>query len=273
MPELPEVETVKQAITPVLAGQRISHVRVTRKDLRWPLPENLADKLQGRICDTPYRRAKYILIPLEGEQTLLLHLGMSGAIRLYDSQPEFGKHDHFSIAVETGKWCVFSDPRRFGHIDLIANHQLNAHKLLSHLGPEPFSNHLSPGWLVKQLTGRKTTIKAALMDQRLIAGLGNIYVCEALFKAGISPRSLAHNIGQKRAERLIPAIQDILSKAIASGGTSLRDHVQPGGEIGYFVQQLNVYGRAGQACVDCETKIQMITQTGRSSFFCPHCQR
>ncbi len=273
MPELPEVETVKEALRPSLTNRKISQVRLTRSDLRWPLPENLAQRLEGKRCAEPYRRAKYILVPLEGEETLLLHLGMSGAIRLYSKTPEFAKHDHFSMQLEGVDWCVFSDPRRFGHIDLIPNNHLSSHKLLSHLGPEPFSNHLSATWLCEKLSDRKTSIKSALMDQRLIAGLGNIYVCEALFRARISPRRLASNIGQNRAARLLPAIQEILAEAISSGGTSLRDHVQPGGEIGYFVQKLSVYGKAGQPCPSCNTQIKMITQTGRSSFFCPQCQR
>lgn len=273
MPELPEVETVKEALREVLTDQPISAVRLMRQDLRWPLPDNLADRLKGRRCGTPYRRAKYILIPLDGAEHLLLHLGMSGAIRIYDSLPEFGRHDHFSVQTQAGQWCVFSDPRRFGHIDLIAEDELKSYKLLHHLGPEPFANHIDASWLHTQLKKRNSTIKSALMDQRLIAGLGNIYVCEALFRAGISPRRRASNISFARAGRLIPAIQTVLCEAIAAGGTSLRDHIQPGGEIGYFVQKLSVYGRAGEACIRCDTPIKIITQSARSSFFCPQCQR
>ena len=273
MPELPEVETVKAALLPLVEGRTIQHVRQMRSDLRWPLPERLADRLTGRRCGTAYRRAKYILIPLDGHEVLLIHLGMSGAIRIYEHEPKFAKHDHISVQLDTGQWFVFSDPRRFGHVDLISDSELETHKLLRHLGIEPLSNMLSGDWLANRLAGKTAPIKSALMDQRIIAGLGNIYVCEALFKAGISPRRKAGSIKAGRAEKLVRAIRDVLTLAIASGGTSLRDHVQPGGEIGYFVQQLSVYGRAELPCVSCRTPLKHITQTGRSSFYCPNCQR
>jgi len=273
MPELPEVETVKAALLPVIEGRTIQHVRQMRDDLRWPLPGRLADRLTGRLCGTAYRRAKYILIPLDGNEVLLIHLGMSGSIRIYEHRPQFAKHDHVSVQLDTGQWFVFSDPRRFGHIDLIKQGELETHKLLRHLGIEPLSNSLSGDWLADRLAGKTAPIKSALMDQRIIAGLGNIYVCEALFTAGISPRRKAGSIRAGRAGKLVMAIRDVLAQAIAAGGTSLRDHVQPGGEIGYFVQRLSVYGRAGQPCITCATPIRHITQTGRSSFYCPHCQR
>lgn len=273
MPELPEVETVKAALSPLVDGRQIAYVRQMRDDLRWPLPERLSQRLEGRRCGTAFRRAKYIFIPLDGEEYLLIHLGMSGAIRIYDQQPEFAKHDHISVQLDTGQWFVFSDPRRFGHIDLIAQSQLESHKLLHHLGIEPLSNRLSGDWLANRLKQKNTSIKSALMDQRIIAGLGNIYVCEALFKAGISPRRKAYTIGIGRATKLVEAIQHVLRQAIAAGGTSLRDHVQPGGEIGYFVQQLSVYGRADKPCAVCAEPVKLITQTGRSSFFCSKCQR
>jgi len=223
----------------------------------------------------PWRRGKYILLPLlPAGKTLLIHLGMSGAIRLYDQQPEkFGKHDHFSVELADGRWFVFSDPRRFGHLDLLDSGDEQAHPLLASMGVEPLSNHFSASYLDQVLAGRKQPIKTALLDQRLIAGLGNIYVSEALFEARISPRRQAQNVVGKRAQRLAPAIRDVLTKAIAAGGTSLRDHIQPGGEIGYFVQSLQVYGREGSACVACEAPIRMIRQGGRSGFYCPNCQR
>ena len=275
MPELPEVETVRTALEPVVNGQSIRSVRLTRSDLRWPLPHGLAQALTDQICGVPWRRGKYILLPLlPSGKTLLIHLGMSGAIRLYDQQPEkFGKHDHLSVELADGRWFVFSDPRRFGHLDLLDSGNEQAHPLLASMGVEPLSNHFSANYLDRVLAGRKQPIKTALLDQRLIAGLGNIYVSEALFEARISPRRQAQNVVGKRALRLAPAIRDVLTKAIAAGGTSLRDHIQPGGEIGYFLQSLQVYGREGGACAVCKTPIRMIRQGGRSGFYCPNCQR
>jgi len=275
VPELPEVETVRSALEPVLQGQQISTVRLTRQDLRWPLPRNLPESLTGQKCGLPWRRGKYILIPLlPSGKTLLIHLGMSGAIRLYQHQPaQFGKHDHFSVGLADGQWFVFSDPRRFGHLDLLESGKEEAHPLLSGMGVEPLSNHFSSAYLDRVLAARKQPIKTALLDQRLIAGLGNIYVSEALFRAGISPRRQARNIAGKRSERLVPAIRATLTEAISAGGTSLRDHIQPGGEIGYFVQNLKVYGREGAGCSVCDKPIKMLRQGGRSGFYCPNCQR
>jgi formamidopyrimidine-DNA glycosylase len=273
VPELPEVETVKRAISPVLTGQSIKSVRLTRSDLRWALPNAMAAHLTGKRCGEPRRRAKYIMVPLEDNTALLVHLGMSGAIRLHDSKPEFGAHDHFSLEMETGMWMVYSDPRRFGHLDIIPAGGEAEHPLLSHLGIEPLSNHLSGPWLSEVLEGKKTLIKSALLDQRLIAGLGNIYVNEALHMSGISPRRRAQTITGKRAEKLVIAIRTVLAAAIEAGGTSLRDHVQPGGEIGYFVQRLLVYGRTSEPCLNCATPIKELRQSGRASFYCPSCQR
>ena len=273
MPELPEVETVRTALEPVVSGQRIKSVRLTRGDLRWPLPDRLDQRLSGRLCSVPQRRSKYILLQLDQGETLLIHLGMSGAIRLYNHKPNFAKHDHFSVELETGAWFVFSDPRRFGHLDLFASPDEGTHPLLSGLGVEPLSSAFSAEVLKSLMAGRKTSIKAALLDQRLIAGLGNIYVGEALFRAGISPRRKAGSIAGARADRLATAIKQVLAEAIDAGGTSLRDHVQPGGEIGYFVQNLRVYGQTGKACVQCAQTIRHIVQSGRSSFYCPSCQR
>jgi formamidopyrimidine-DNA glycosylase len=275
VPELPEVETVRSALEPVLQGQQISTVRLTRQDLRWPLPRNLPESLTGQKCGLPWRRGKYILIPLlPSGKTLLIHLGMSGAIRLYQHQPaQFGKHDHFSVGLADGQWFVFSDPRRFGHLDLLESGKEEAHPLLSGMGVEPLSNHFSSAYLDRVLAARKQPIKTALLDQRLIAGLGNIYVSEALFRARISPRRQARNIVGKRTERLVPAIRATLTEAISAGGTSLRDHIQPGGEIGYFVQNLKVYGREGAGCSVCDKPIKMLRQGGRSGFYCPNCQR
>ena len=273
MPELPEVETVRAALEPVISGQTIASVRLTRCDLRWPLPEHLDKRLVGRRCSTPNRRSKYILIDLSQQETLLIHLGMSGAIRLYDHKPNFAKHDHFSVEFTSGQWVVFSDPRRFGHLDLFASADAPKHPLLCSLGVEPLSDAFTELLLASLMKGRKTPIKSALLDQRLIAGLGNIYASEALFRAGISPRRRSGTIAGQRALKLTQAIKTVLREAISAGGTSLRDHIQPGGEIGYFVQNLRVYGQAGQPCVDCGQLIKQIIQSGRSSFYCPSCQR
>ena len=273
MPELPEVETVRAALEPVISRQTIAYVRLARSDLRWPLPEDLDKRLVGRCCSAPKRRGKYILIDLSQKETLLIHLGMSGAIRLYDHKPNFEKHDHFAVEFTSGQWIVFSDPRRFGHLDLFASAAKPKHPLLVCLGVEPLSDAFTVPVLTSLMKGRKTLIKSALLDQRLVAGLGNIYVSEALFRAGISPRRKAGSIAGQRAVRLTNAIKAVLCEAIKAGGTSLRDHIQPGGEIGYFTQNLRVYGKAGQPCGDCDQEIKQIIQSGRSSFYCPSCQR
>jgi len=309
VPELPEVETVKQALEPVVTGQTIRQLRLARPDLRWPMPEGLAQKVEGRRMGAPRRRGKYILLPVEGVGALLIHLGMSGAIRIYQSKPNFAKHDHVAMEVSAesstssnkalsatnmdqanmyqanmdqseSRWWVFSDPRRFGHLDLISDFDGSTevkgdseHWLLKGMGPEPLSSHFDTAYLSEALKTRTMPIKNLLLDQKIVAGIGNIYACEALYRAGISPKRKASSVVGRRAERLIPAIQSVLQDAIAQGGTSLRDHVQPGGEIGYFVQSLSVYGRAGEACHHCGAEIKQIRQSGRSSFYCSSCQR
>ena len=276
MPELPEVETVRLALLPALENRRIITAHVGRPDLRWPLPEKLANRLTGRIFGAPQRRGKFLLVPLNGQETLLLHLGMSGSIRLHDSPPKLGAHDHFMLAMApvdgdvATNFVVFNDPRRFGWIDLFSD---EIPPMLAQMGPEPLGNMFSEAYLAAAFANRSGPVKTALLDQQLVAGIGNIYACEALFGAGISPRRRAYTIRQQRAERLATAIRDVLTRAIEDGGTSLRDHVQPGGEIGYFVQRLAVYGRDGEPCHACGTTIRSLVQSGRSSFYCPHCQR
>ena len=276
MPELPEVETVRLALLPALENRRIITAHVGRPDLRWPLPEKLANRLTGRIFGAPQRRGKFLLVPLNGQETLLLHLGMSGSIRLHDSPPKLGAHDHFMLAMApvdgdvATNFVVFNDPRRFGWIDLFSD---EIPPMLAQMGPEPLGNMFSEAYLAAAFANRSGPVKTALLDQQLVAGIGNIYACEALFGAGISPRRRAYTIRQQRAERLATAIRDVLTRAIEDGGTSLRDHVQPGGEIGYFVQRLSVYGRDGEPCHACGTTIRSLVQSGRSSFYCPHCQR
>ena len=286
MPELPEVETVRRALVPVMEGRRILSAHVGRPDLRWPLPDRLASRLAGRQVGGLQRRGKFALLPLDRGETILLHLGMSGSIRIHQTKPPIGKHDHIILTMSAApdaaagvgpspqevaqNWVVFNDPRRFGWLDLFTG---ETHPMLADMGPEPLGNGFSASYLVSALAGRTGPIKTALLNQALVAGIGNIYACEALFLAGLSPRRKAGSIRGGRAERLVAAIRTVLTHAIEDGGTSLRDHVQPGGEIGYFVQRLSVYGRAGQACRICDSTIRSITQSGRSSFYCPDCQR
>ena len=276
MPELPEVETVRRALAPAMEDRQILHAHVGRPDLRWPLPDQLASRLEGRVVGGLQRRGKYVLLPLDQGETMLLHLGMSGSIRIHQAQPPIGKHDHIVLTMGSGmanaaeSWIVFNDPRRFGWLDLYRG---EVHPMLVDMGPEPLGTSFSANHLVAALAGRKGPIKTALLDQALVAGIGNIYACEALFMAGLSPRRKAGTIRGGRADRLVAAIRSVLASAIEDGGTSLRDHVQPGGEIGYFVQRLTVYGRDGQLCGTCGASIRRIIQSGRSSFYCPDCQR
>ena len=278
MPEMPEVETVRRALAPVLEKNYVVDAFVGREDLRWPLPKNLAGRLLGRQFTSVERRGKYILMHLDQQDILLLHLGMSGSIRIYDTLPNLGKHDHIMLMLAASRtaaatdYVVLNDPRRFGWMDLFPAAHNETHKLLRNMGPEPLSNTFSAAHLQSVFKGRQCPVKNALLNQQLIAGIGNIYASEALFHAMISPRRKAASIKGRRAERLAEAIVKILRSAIEDGGTSLRDHVQPGGEIGYFVQRLSVYGRGGQPCQVCMTPIKVILQSGRSSFYCPRCQ-
>lgn len=283
MPELPEVETVKAALVPVMAGGVILTADIRRPDLRFPIPSELRAHLEGSVVDYVRRRAKIIMIGVN-HKVMMLHLGMSGSVRISDHKPNSKPHDHIELSVRCGdktSWITLNDPRRFGYVDLIDETELASHKSVASLGPEPVTiagdialfEPLSLGYLNQALSSVNSPIKSFLLDQRQIAGLGNIYVCEALYRAGISPRRKAYSVKGKRAERLLPAITNVLTDAIAQGGTSLRDHRQPDGKLGYFVQSLDVYGREGQPCHSCETPIAMIRQSGRASFYCPTCQR
>lgn len=277
MPELPEVETVMRGLAPVLLGSRIARVVVARPDLRWPLPEGLGQRLTGRTVGALARRAKYILARLDSGETLLVHLGMSGRM-LLDPPENLPPHTHVLIETEAGRRIGFVDPRRFGSLDLFASAEEPTHPRLRDLGPEPLSAGFDAEKLSAALAGRHTPIKAALLDQRVVAGLGNIYVSEALFRARISPRRAAHTVPGARAARLVPEIRAVLAEAIAAGGSSLRDHVQPSGELGYFQHAWKVYGREGEPCEACPGPpacrgIAQIVQAGRSSFYCPRLQR
>jgi formamidopyrimidine-DNA glycosylase len=274
MPELPEVETVCRGLAKALAGKRIVRFEQRRADLRTPLPQNLAAHLKGRHILDIKRRAKYILIALDKNETLLLHLGMSGRMVITHKPSELEKHDHLIFTFDNGARLHFNDPRRFGMCDLVKNKDLPRHKLLRHLGIEPLEPGLTPAWLAAKLKGKKTSIKDALMDQRLIAGIGNIYACEALFYAGIDPRRRAGKCSKEQIARLIPAIRKVLKAAIEAGGSSLRDYRQADGELGYFQHHFAVYDREGKPCPGCTCDvhktggIRRITQGGRSSFYC-----
>ena len=283
MPELPEVETVRRGLAPVLEGRRILRAEVRRPDLRWPFPPRMAERLTGARVTGLRRRSKYLLADLSTGEVLLVHLGMSG--RMLVSGAGLGAfvhgaaaaapHDHVVLEIEGGARVTFNDARRFGAMDLMAAGEEGAHPLLAHLGPEPLGNSFSEAGLAARLAGRRTPVKAALLDQTVVAGLGNIYVAEALFRAGIAPRRLAGNLGPKRIARLVPAIRDVLAEAIEAGGSSLRDYRQADGELGYFQHAFRVYGREGQPCVTpgCTGTVARIVQSGRSSFYCPRCQR
>jgi formamidopyrimidine-DNA glycosylase len=279
MPELPEVETVMRGLQLRLLGRRIMSATVNRPDLRWPLPPGLAARLTGARVESFRRRAKYILMRLEGGDSVLLHLGMSGRMVLGPLRPNAPMlHEHVVLEMEDGWRVGFVDPRRFGSIDLVPTASEDGHRLLAGLGPEPLGADFSAAMLSAALTGRRTPIKAALLDQRVVAGLGNIYVCEALFRSKISPVRQAASIAGAKAGRLVAAIKATLNEAIAAGGSSLRDYVQPEGELGYFQHAWKVYGREGDPCERCPglpacAGIGRIVQSARSTFYCPRTQR
>lgn len=277
MPELPEVETVMRGLAVVLTGKRIVAASVARADLRWPLPATLAATLTGARVVGFRRRGKYMLMRLDAGASVLLHLGMSGRmVATRDATPV--PHEHVVLRTEDGWRVGFVDPRRFGCIDLVPTTEEDAHRLLASLGPEPLDAAFTPAVLGAALAGRATPIKAALLDQRIVAGLGNIYVSEALFRARISPRRLAGTVGAARVARLVPAIRAVLEESIAAGGSSLRDYVQADGGLGFFQDRFRVYGRAGLPCERCPGTpacegIRRTVQAGRSTFHCPRAQR
>jgi formamidopyrimidine-DNA glycosylase len=280
MPELPEVETVCRGLERALTGKILTRVEARRPDLRIPLPPGFAARLARRRIERIARRAKYILLHLDDGQVVIAHLGMSGRMRLQGARPEPpGPHDHVIFEAEDGTVVYFNDARRFGLMTLAELAELDAHPLLAGLGPEPLDDAFNGPALAAALAGRKTPIKAALLDQRVVAGLGNIYVSEALFHAGLSPRRKAATVQGERAERLAAAVKSVLQAAIAAGGSSLRDHVQPDGELGYFQHRWAVYGREGLPCPGCDCAvattggIRRIVQSNRSTYFCPRRQR
>ncbi|WP_193140360.1 MULTISPECIES: bifunctional DNA-formamidopyrimidine glycosylase/DNA-(apurinic or apyrimidinic site) lyase [unclassified Meridianimarinicoccus] len=288
MPELPEVETVRRGLEPVMTGRVITTALVRRPDLRWPFPPDMAARLTGQRVLALRRRSKYILCDLSGGETLIWHLGMSGRVLIsapetavsqpggfHHTHPAPQKHDHVVLSFDQGAQVVFNDPRRFGAMDLAPTEMVEQHRLLAGLGPEPLGNGFHEAHLVAAFKGRAAPVKSALLDQRIVAGLGNIYVCEALHRAGIAPTRKAGKIAAARTAALVPIIRTVLHEAIAAGGSTLKDHRQPDGELGYFQHSFQAYGREGAPCLQpgCGGTIRRIVQSGRSSFYCPACQR
>jgi formamidopyrimidine-DNA glycosylase len=271
MPELPEVETTRRGIAPFVLDQTIAALVVRQPALRWPIPAELPLVVQGQRVQALDRRGKYLLMRLEAG-TLIVHLGMSGSLRVCDPGSTPRKHDHFDIVVEPTIALRFHDPRRFGCLLWTTADPLS-HPLLADLGPEPFDPAFTGRYLYRATRSRSVAVKPCLMDHKLVVGVGNIYASESLFRAGIDPRRAAHRIGEERYERLAVVVRDVLESALAAGGTTLRDFVNERGSPGYFKQTLTVYGRAGEACRICGTSIPGTRLGQRSTFFCPHCQR
>jgi formamidopyrimidine-DNA glycosylase len=301
MPELPEVETVRRGLQPAMEGSKIIKAEVRRKDLRFPFQKDFTARLDGQTVTGLGRRAKYLMADLASGDVLVMHLGMSGSFRVlkeddeqapgqfHHPRSEERAHDHVVFHMSSGAAVIFNDPRRFGYMKIIARKALEDEPLLKGLGPEPLGNEFDAAMLARSCAGKKTSLKAALLDQRVVAGLGNIYVCEALFRAHLSPRRLAATLatkaGQRKgsaeveptdhAKRLVTAIHAVLNQAIKAGGSSLRDHRQTSGELGYFQHSFQVYDREGEKCQSpgCGGIVKRFTQNGRSTFWCPKCQK
>ncbi|MGB7404990.1 MAG: bifunctional DNA-formamidopyrimidine glycosylase/DNA-(apurinic or apyrimidinic site) lyase [Pacificimonas sp.] len=270
MPELPEVETTMRGVAPLLEGERLTAVEVRRTDLRWPIADDFRQRLQGAVVTSVGRRAKYGLIETDRGDTVILHLGMSGRLRLNPDMDE--THDHVLFATAASR-IALNDPRRFGSLHIIETERLAEHKLMAALGPEPLGPDFTATHLRSVTKTSGSPIKSLLLDGKRVAGLGNIYVCEALFDAGVRPTRKGRRLTGRETERLARAIPPVLERAIAAGGSSLRDYAQPSGELGYFQHDFRVYGREGEPCVDCAGVVKRIVQSGRSSFYCPNCQR
>lgn len=271
MPELPEVETTVAGLRSVLDSETIARAETRRADLRWPFPVDLRQRLTGATITHLSRRAKYGLIHTDRDDALIFHLGMSGRWRVDPSEIE--KHDHFIIETGKGRVVALNDPRRFGFVDIVRESELADSKHFRSMGPEPLSDEFDGAMLHKALKGRTAPIKAMLLNQNIVAGLGNIYVCEALFMAGIAPTKAARLISRPKLDRLVEAIKSVLISAIAAGGSSLRDFAAPDGELGYFAKQWLVYGREGKPCVTCGIPIKRRVDSGRSTFYCANCLR
>jgi len=288
VPELPEVETVRRGLAPAMEGASFAKVEVRDRRLRWPIVRNFAKRLQGKRVDGLGRRAKYLLADLSSGDVLIMHLGMSGSFRVgkdakpgvyYHEKSKSAAHDHVVFHMSNGQVVTFNDPRRFGSMKLVARAKLDKEKLLSALGPEPLGNEFDAAMLATACAEKKTSLKAALGDQRVVAGLGNIYVCEVLYRARLSPKRQASTIAERngkpnaRAGALVEAVRAVLKDAIKAGGSSLRDHRQADGSLGNFQHHFSVYDREGEPCPNCKGKIKRIVQSGRSTFYCPSCQK
>jgi len=284
MPELPEVETVRRGLAPTLVGARLTHVELRRADLRFAFPEHFVERLVGRRVSALERRAKYLLAELDSGETLVMHLGMSGSFRLegetapgafHFERSKAPAHDHVIFTCESGARIVYNDPRRFGYMTLLATDALTQHPLFRDLGIEPLGGEFDAAHLAELLAGARTPLKSALLDQRRIAGLGNIYVCEALHRARLSPLREAGSLTKAQLRALASAVRGVLDAAIEAGGSTLRDHRQTDGALGYFQHSFEVYDREGAACghARCKGAIARIVQNGRSTFYCPACQR
>lgn len=274
---------MRRGLAPVMEGRLIVKTDVRRPDLRWPFPKRMAERLTGVRIEHLRRRSKYILADLSSGETLIIHLGMSGRMLIsgaesggvHHAHPALEKHDHVVFDMENGARVTFNDARRFGAMDLSATEVVDKHRMLANLGPEPLGNEFDESYLAERLKGRRSPVKTALLDQRIIAGLGNIYVCEVLHRVGISPKKQAGQLSKARISALVPAIREVLLEAIESGGSSLKDYRQADGELGYFQHSFRVYGRENEACKTqgCKGNIQRFSQSGRSTFYCPLCQR
>src|SRR6202161_4201158 len=293
MPELPEVETVRRGLQPVMEGSKIVKAETRRKNLRFPFQKDFIKRLEGQTVTGLGRRAKYLMADLTSGDVLLMHLGMSGAFRVVEDEAaktpgqfhhprsDDRAHDHVVFHMSSGSAVIFNDPRRFGYMKVIARKALEDEPLLKGLGPEPLGNEFDAEMLAHSCANKKTGLKAALLDQRVVAGLGNIYVCEALYRSHLSPRRLAATLATKKGEptdhakRLVEAIHTVLNAAIKAGGSSLRDHRQTTGELGYFQHSFQVYDREGEKCHSpgCDGIVRRFTQNGRSTFWCPKCQK
>jgi formamidopyrimidine-DNA glycosylase len=291
MPELPEVETVRRGLAPVLVGERLTRVEARRPDLRFPLPDGFVQRLTGAKIERLDRRAKYLLAALDRDETLVMHLGMSGRFEITGdrtgrgetrvrpgdfalAQPPDPKHAHIVFTTDAGIVVTFYDPRRFGYMDLIATDALDQHPWFKGLGPEPLGPDFDAAHLERAFAGRRAPIKAALLDQRIVAGLGNIYVCEALHRAGVAPERAAGSLGRRKLQALVATIRTVLEEAIEAGGSTLRDYASADGALGYFQHRFTVYGREGEPCLKpgCKGQIERIVQSGRSTFACTRCQ-
>jgi len=283
MPELPEVETVKRGLKPFLEGAEIKNVLINRPDLRWPFPFRMRQRLEGKKILSLRRRSKYLLIDLSSEETLLIHLGMSGRLflskrntaRFVYEKPSNQKHDHVLFYLDNSYCITFNDPRRFGAMDLFSTEKADEHNLLKRLGPEPQDKNCETNLFFRKIKNKKSPIKSVLLNQEIVSGLGNIYVCESLFRAGIAPNSLACSLSIYKLKILFTHIRKILLEAIDAGGSTLKDFRNSDGELGYFQFNFNVYGREGAQCrkKNCRKNIKRVVQSGRSTFYCPRCQR